>query len=78
MLASEVVSKNENAVSETASSVCWDGLSMGEVSELLEDPTGCVPKTVEAFEGVVSKIMEGILGEEPEIQQEELGEVPKI
>ena len=39
MLASEVVSKNENAVS-----VCWEVLSMGEISEILEDIIGCVPK----------------------------------
>ena len=43
MLASEVVSKNENAVSDTALSVCWDGLLMGEVPEILEDITSCVP-----------------------------------
>ena len=67
MLASEVVSNNENAVSETDSSVCWDGLSMGEVPEILEDVTGCVPKTMEACNGVVCKMLGGILGEEPEI-----------
>ena len=67
MLASEVVSKNENAVSETASSVCWDGLSIGEISEILEDITGCVPKTVEAYKGVVPRMLEGVLGEDPEI-----------
>ena len=53
MLASEVVSKNENVVSETALSICWDGLSMGEESEILEDITSCVPKTVEACKGDV-------------------------
>ena len=67
MLASEAVSKNENAVSETASSVHWDGLSMGEVSEILEDITCCVHKTMEACKGVVPKMFKGILGEEPEI-----------
>ena len=36
MLASEVVFKDENTVSETASSACWDELSIGEVSEILE------------------------------------------
>ena len=66
-VASEVVSKNENVVSETASSVHWDDLSMGEVYEILEDITGCVPKTVEACEGVEPIMLEGILGEEPEI-----------
>ena len=44
VLASKVFSKNEYAVSERASSVHQDGLSMGEVSEILEDVTGCVPK----------------------------------
>ena len=66
-MVSEVVSKNENAVSETASSVCWDELLMGEVPEILEDVTVCVPKTVEACNEVVPKMLEGILGEEPEI-----------
>ena len=67
MLASEVVSKNKNAISGIASSVCWDGLSMETVPEILEDVTGCVPKTVEACNRVVPEILEGILGEEPEI-----------
>ena len=49
MLASEVVIKNENAVSETAAGVCWDGLSMREVPEILEDITGCIAKTGEAL-----------------------------
>ena len=59
-MASEVVSKNENAVSETASSVCWDGLLIGEVPEILENVTVCVP--VEACNRIVPKMLEGILG----------------
>ena len=66
MLVSEDLSENENAVSETASSVCWNGLLMGEVPEILEDGTGCVPKTVEACNRVLPKMLEGILGEKPE------------
>ena len=46
MLASEVVFNGENVVSETASGVCWKGLSMGVISEILEDIKGWVPKIV--------------------------------
>ena len=63
MLASEIVSKDENAVS----SLCWDGLSIGEISEVLEDIIGCVPKTVEVSKGVVPQILETVLCEEPKI-----------
>ena len=40
---------------------------MGEVPKILEDITGCVPKTVEAYNRVVPKMLEDILGEEPDI-----------
>ena len=44
-----------------------DGLSMGEASEILEDITSCVPKTLEACKGVVPRMLEGILGEVPQL-----------
>ena len=50
-----------------SSSICWDGLSMGEISEILEDFTGCVPKIAEACKGVVPRMLEGVLGEESKI-----------
>ena len=48
--------------SETALSGCWDGLSMTEVSDILEDITVCVPKTAEACKGAVPGMLEGVFG----------------
>ena len=38
---------------------------MGEISEIVEDISGCVPKTVEACKGAVPRMLEYILCEEP-------------
>ena len=67
MLASKAVLKNVNAVLETASSICWDGLSVRDIFDILEDITYWVSKAVEACKGVLPKMSEGILGKEPEI-----------
>ena len=74
MLVSVAVSNEENVVSETTSSVCWEGLSMGVISKILEDMKGWVPTIVEACNGEVPIILVDVFGEEPETQKEELDE----